>query len=323
MVGERSGSGRVSAGPILKWAGGKSQLLPVILPRLPERLRTYFEPFVGGGAVFFALSEARRFERAVISDRNPELVNLYRVVRDDVSSLADALAPHAAKATSPEWFYKVRALRPEALSPVERAARLLFLNRTCFNGLYRVNRKGEFNVPFGRYRSPRVLDRARLEAASRALRGVEIRCADFEEVASEAGPGDAVYFDPPYAPVSSTASFTSYHEDAFGPDAQVRLVDVYRRCCERGAVAVLSNSDCALTRQLYAPFEVEVVRASRAINSAPDRRGAVNELLVVGLGARARPRRGGVLSTRRSRLSRHGHPDHGSIRVNTGNSRSS
>lgn len=277
----------VPAGPFLKWAGGKKQLLPRILPRLPRRVRTYFEPFVGGGAVFFAMSEARRFDRAVISDKNPELVNLYRVVRDEVDALKTSLAPHAERATDPDWFYHVRAWVPEQLDPVERAARLLYLNRTCFNGLYRVNRKGAFNVPFGRYKNPKVLDEARLEAASRALRGVEIRCQDFAGVLDEVAAGDGVYFDPPYAPVSATASFNSYFAEGFGPDEQSRLVEVYRGCWQRGATAVLSNSDCGLTRELYTGLEVEVVRATRAINSAPDRRGAVTELLVFGPRARA------------------------------------
>lgn len=272
--------------PILKWAGGKKQLLPVIMPRLPARIRTYWEPFVGGGAVFFALAAERRFERAVISDKNPHLVNLYRVVRDDVDALKDSLRPHAERGTDSDWFYHVRSWKPEELDPVERAARLVYLNRTCFNGLYRVNRKGEFNVPFGKYKKPRVLDEARLDAASRALCGVEIRCQDFSVVAEEVMPGDAVYFDPPYAPVSSTASFNSYHSEAFGPETQARLVDVYRTCWARKAPAVMSNSDCELTRDLYRGLEVEVVRATRAINSAANRRGAVNELLAVGPRAR-------------------------------------
>lgn len=268
--------------PILKWAGGKKQLLPAILPRLPARIRTYYEPFVGGGAVFFALAAERRFERAVLSDRNAELVNLYRVVRDELDALCAALEPHQARATDATWFYAVRGWLPEELDPVEQAARMLFLNKTCFNGLYRVNRQGRFNAPFGRYERPRVLDRARLEAAHRALQGVDLRCADFADVALEAGREDAVYFDPPYAPVSRTASFESYQPGGFGAEAQARLVDVYRRCWSRGATAVLSNSHTALTRDLYRALDVQIVRASRAINSNPSRRGPVEELLVVG-----------------------------------------
>lgn len=255
----------------------------MILPRLPGKIRTYYEPFVGGGAVFFALAAERRFRRAVISDKNAELINLYCVVRDRLPELLSALEPHQAQATDETWFYHVRSWNPESLEPVQRAARILFLNRTCFNGLYRVNRKGEFNVPFGRYKNPKVLDRPRLEAASAALANVEVRCADFAEVAMQAGRGDAIYFDPPYVPVSATACFKHYHSESFGDDTQARLVDVYRRCVKRGASAVLSNSDCDTTRELYAGLSVDTVSASRAINSNPERRGAVSELLVVGV----------------------------------------
>lgn len=284
MAGPDSGGRRAQLpGPILKWAGGKTQLLPAILPALPERVKTYYEPFVGGGAVFFAMARARRFQRAVIADKNPEVINLYSVVRDQLADLKVALAPHAAKASNPDWFYHVRGWRPHDLSPADRAARILFLNRTCFNGLYRVNRKGEFNVPFGRYKNPRVLDEPRLDAASEVLQGVSIRCDDFAEVVKAARTGDAVYFDPPYAPVSPSASFNTYHAEAFGPEAQTRLVEVYRGCWQRGAVALLSNSDCSLTRELYRDLDVHTVQATRAINSASDRRGHINELLVLGV----------------------------------------
>lgn len=288
----RSESSTLSApAPVLKWAGGKKQLLPQILPRLPDRMRTYYEPFIGGGAVFFALAHARRFDRAVISDKNLELVNLYTVVRDDVEDLLQCLEPHADKATDSDWFYHVRSWAPTELEPAERAARLVYLNRTCFNGLYRVNRKGDFNVPFGRYKNPRVRDEPRLRAASEALQRVEIRGADFAEVAASARKGDGVYFDPPYVPVSATASFHAYHREAFGPAEHKRLVDVFRRCWRRGVVSVLSNSDCEMTRELYSALDVEVVRATRAINSAKDKRGRVNELLVVGPKRRANSRK--------------------------------
>ena len=245
-------------------------------------MRTYYEPFIGGGAVFFALAREGRFRRAVISDKNPDLVNLYTVVRDQLPQLVSNLEPLAERATDSDFFYEVRSRDVDTLDPVERAARLIFLNRTCFNGLYRVNRKGGFNVPFGKYKNPRVLDVPKLEAASRALHGVTILCADFSETVAGARTGDAVYFDPPYAPVSQTASFNSYHAEAFGELQQAKLVDTYRRCWARGAVAVMSNSDCEMTRRLYARLDVRVVRATRAINSAGARRGAVNELLVVG-----------------------------------------
>lgn len=270
------------AGPILKWAGGKTQLLDRILPRLPDSIRTYYEPFIGGGAVFFALANERRFRDAIISDANPALVELYTVLRDDVESLIEGLAEHAEHAKDPEYFYDVRAQDQSGLGPVERAARLVFLNKTCFNGLYRVNRKGHFNVPFGKYKNPRVLNAPLLRASSEALQGVTILESDFSHVAVHARRGDAVYFDPPYVPISATSSFNSYAKEPFGPDQQARLVEVYETVCRRGATAVLSNSDCDITRDLYADLEVETVYASRAINSVASKRGRITEVLVVG-----------------------------------------
>ena len=269
-------------GPFIKWAGGKSQLLDAILPRLPGRIRTYREPFVGGGAVFFALARQRRFERAVLSDQNADLIGVYRVVRDDVEALIEHLAALAPRAKDPDTFYALRAQKTRDLAAVEQAARFIFLNKTCFNGLYRVNRKGQFNVPFGRYRNPKVLDTELLRSCSRALASVELKVQDFEESAKNAGPGDAVYFDPPYVPVSPTASFTAYHRDPFGPDAHDRLARVAEACWRRGAHALVSNSDCPFTRKLYARSRVETVQAGRAINRDPTRRGPVTELLVVG-----------------------------------------
>ena len=278
-----------TAAPFLKWAGGKARLLPVILPRLPDQTRTYFEPFLGGGAVFFAMASAGRFRRAVLSDKNLDLVHTYSVVRDSLKDLVTCLKPHAANATDSDYFYSVRAQNPDALDPIERAARLIFLNRTCFNGLYRVNRKGEFNVPFGKYNNPKVIDEAKLQAASWALQKATIKCADFSDVARDAKRGDAVYLDPPYVPISATSSFSSYHLEAFGPKTQAKLLDVYKRCWMRGATAIMSNSDCDFTRELYRSVEVEVVRAARAINSVGSGRGQINELLVVGPRKKVKP----------------------------------
>lgn len=272
--------------PFLKWAGGKKQLLGDILPWFPERVRTYYEPFIGGGAVFFAMASQDRFDRAVIADANPHLVNAYRVVQRDVEGLIARLAEHANHATDSEYFYAVRAQVPEDLSEVERAARLIFLNKTCFNGLYRVNRKGQFNVPFGRYKKPKVLDETRLRTASALLHGVEILHSDFDDVARRAGRGDAIYFDPPYVPVSATSSFCSYAKSPFGPNEHERLTQAYEAACRRGAVAVLSNSDCEITRDLYSDLDVRTVNATRAINSVASRRGSVHEVLVVGLESR-------------------------------------
>lgn len=269
--------------PFLKWAGGKTQLLGEILPRLPAQIETYYEPFIGGGAVFFALAAEGRFARAVLSDRNVELIEAYTTVRDHVGALIAELSEHQRFATDSEYFYALRATPTETLSPIERSARLIFLNKTCFNGLYRVNRKGQFNVPFGRYVRPRVLREDALLAASRALQGVTLLVSDFGAAVAKAKAGDAVYFDPPYVPVSSSASFTAYHRSPFGPPEHQRLTQIYQNLQRRGVASLLSNSDTPETRSLYRNLEVETVRASRAINSKGGRRGAINELLVTGL----------------------------------------
>jgi DNA adenine methylase len=268
--------------PFLKWAGGKTQLLPEILPRLPEQMECYYEPFVGGGAVFFALAAQKRFKEAFLADRNPHLVEAYRVVKTRVADLIEALGEHQNRATDENYYYEIRSKEPEQLSPVERTARLIFLNKTCFNGLYRVNRKGRFNVPFGRYKNPRVLDEQRLRSASAALSRATIVVSDFEHSVASAGRDDGVYFDPPYVPLSMSSSFTSYFADPFGRDEHERLARVYGYLCRQGVPTVLSNSDCELTRELYRKFDVMTVNATRAINSVAAKRGAITEILVVG-----------------------------------------
>mgnify|MGYP001035666383 CR=1 FL=1 len=283
--------------PFLKWAGGKTKLLQHILPALPSRIDTYYEPFLGGGAVFFALAKEKRFRRAKLSDWNMELVDLYRSLRDDVEGVLQALEPWVDRVRDPEAFYALRARDPWQMCAAERAARFIFLNKTCFNGLYRVNRKGQFNVPFGRYARPKVRDPEKLRAAHRALQGVEIEQADFEVAVRDARRGDAIYLDPPYVPLSRTASFTSYTKSPFGPMEQERLANVVTAALHRGVSAVLSNSDCDETRALYRDLAFRVVPAPRAINRDATRRGSVDELMVVGLAAqapraasRARPR---------------------------------
>ncbi len=261
--------------PLLKWAGGKRQLAVTILSRLPARIDTYYEPFVGGGAVFFALAAEGRFRRAVLSDRNPDLVCVYRAVQENVESVIDALA--AMRHTEAE-YYRIREQRPR--SAARRAARIIYLNKTGYNGLYRVNRAGQFNVPFGRYENPRICDAENLRAVAGVLEQVEISVDDFASAARKARPGDAVYFDPPYMPVSKTASFASYHSEPFGLREHERLAELFGDIERRGVSAVLSNSDTPETRRLYEPFAHEFVRARRAINSNAGRRGAVNELLV-------------------------------------------
>ncbi len=266
--------------PFVKWVGGKGRLMAQLTPLLPagvERMR-HVEPFVGGGAVFFA----RQPERAVLCDINPDLVHVYRSIRDDVESVIRALQPLAAAGHAQETYYGVRERynSGEGRGKALRAAMFIYLNKTCFNGLHRVNRRGQFNVPAGRYKNPTILDGAGLRAASRALQHADIRCAGFEELLDAARPGDFVYFDPPYAPVSDTASFTSYARDGFGAEDQTRLRDVFRELDRRGAKLMLSNSDVPFIRELYEGFNISTIQAARAINSNALRRGKVSEVVV-------------------------------------------
>lgn len=267
--------------PFLKWAGGKRQLVAELEARvaLARPHGRYHEPFVGGGALFFHLYARKQLGRmkAWISDNNSRLIEAYQGVQHDVERVINLLKAHRAR-HSEAHYYAVRATVPE--DPVARAARIIYLNRTCFNGLYRENSKGLFNVPMGRYKNPAILDADNLRAVSAALRRSRIECRHFTAVLDHAEPGDFVYFDPPYHPVSRTANFTSYHQDAFGEDAQRSLADVYRRLDERGVKLLLSNSDTPLIRELYRHFNVEYVMANRMVNSNAEKRGKVSEILV-------------------------------------------
>ena len=266
------------AAPFLKWAGGKRQLLVHIEALLPERIDTYFEPFLGGAAVFFRLAAGGRFRRAVLADANPELVNCYQAIRDDVDAVIDALGEFRNNRAQ---YYRVRRRDPAKLSPTARAARLIYLNRCGYNGLYRVNSSGQFNVPFGRYRRPIICDEGRLRAASAALQNADLRCDDFANTLKRVGRHDFVYLDPPYVPLSPTASFTAYAKRVFGAADQQRLADALRAMGTRKVPALLSNSDCGTTRELYRGFDrIDRVPARRAINSVGERRGPVDELLV-------------------------------------------
>ncbi len=268
--------------PFLKWAGGKRQILPAILKRLPRRMGTFYEPFIGGGAVFLALASQRPrpFRRAVLADRNRQLVDLWSAVQQEVEAVVAALRELAKRPLDASNYYSLRDLDPSSMSRPQAAARLLYLNRTCYNGLYRVNRSGKFNVPYGRYRRPRILDADNLRAVSRALQHARVLHADFEGVVARARPGSVVYFDPPYAPISATARFTSYDAQPFGEAEQARLASLFRGLRGRGVYALLSNSRVPETEKLYRDLPRDVVTARRAINSRSDRRGPVEELLV-------------------------------------------
>lgn len=273
MLRSMQATNQVKAGPFLKWAGGKGRLLAQYQPLFPQQYARYFEPFVGAGAVFFHLQP----ENAQLSDVNPELVNAYQVIRDQVEDLIETLGTYQHDR---EFYYALRAQDPELLTPVERAARIIYLNKTCFNGLYRVNRRGQFNVPFGDYKNPRILDVAGLRAAHAALQGVGVTHQGFDAVLAEAKSGDFVYFDPPYHPLSPTASFTSYAADDFGPEDQIRLAAVFRRLDAKGVKLMLSNSDTPFIRDLYEGFHIQQVWAPRAINRDASKRKGVPEVVV-------------------------------------------
>ncbi len=271
------------AKPIVKWAGGKSKLLGPLRERVPTRVRTYAEPFAGGAALFFSLAgdPTRSFEHAILADQNEDLIACYRAVRDDVDGILAALAGYRH---DEDEYYRVRDLDPRGMTDAARGARLIFLNRTCFNGLWRVNASGKFNVPFGRYENPRIVDADGLRAASSALAGAKLLAADFSEVTRGLGAGDFVYFDPPYVPVSKSASFTAYARGGFGPADQERLLAELVRLRGEGAAAVLSNADTEVTRALYRDFAVHSVTSPRAINSKGGARGRVGELIVTSWG---------------------------------------
>jgi DNA adenine methylase len=272
------------AKPIVKWAGGKTKLLEALCQRAPTQIRTYAEPFAGGAALFFALEgdPSRTFERAVLADQNEDLIACYRAVRDDVESVIAGLSHFTH---DKDEYYRVRDQDPRAMTDAARGARLIFLNRTCFNGLWRVNKGGKFNVPFGRHTNPRIVDAEGLRAASKALARAELKLADFNEVTSTLGPGDFVYFDPPYVPLSKTASFTSYAQGGFGPADQERLVAELGRLKASGVAAMLSNADTEATRALYRDYAVHLATSPRSINSQASRRGPVGELIVTSWGS--------------------------------------
>jgi len=263
--------------PIVKWVGGKRQLMFELLNNKPKFYNRYFEPFIGGGALFFELQP----ENAYISDMNEELINLYSVVRDNVYELISDLNKHEV---SKEYFLEIRNLdrtdEYKNLSDVQRASRFIYLNRTCFNGLYRVNSQGQFNVPFGNYKNPRIVDENNLLNCSELLKNTEIKCADFSAILTKVKKGDFVYFDPPYVPLNETSSFTSYTKDGFDMDMQFKLREVCDELDSMGVMFMLSNSDTKFVNELYSNYEIKKVFASRAVNANAEGRGKITEVLV-------------------------------------------
>ncbi|HTL89615.1 MAG TPA: DNA adenine methylase [Leptolyngbya sp.] len=275
--------------PFIKWAGGKHQLISQYVSHFPQDYRNYYEPFVGGGAIFFHLQPAR----SVLIDINLELVNVYRCVRDRVEDLIDRLETHHQQ-HSPEHYYQIRAQLaisddwfyegthdPQSAILLERAARLIYLNKTCFNGLYRENSKGHFNVPIGSYKKPAIYDPEILRADAIALQSAQIEPGSFDQVLQHANSSeDFVYFDPPYYPISQTSSFTAYNRYSFSEDQQIQLRDVVTELRDRGVKVMLSNSDCPFVRELYKEFNIHTIYATRNINCNAEKRGKITEVLV-------------------------------------------
>lgn len=260
--------------PFLKWAGGKGQLISQYQPYFPTHYSTYYEPFLGGGAIFFHLQPCH----SLLMDINPELVNVFCCVRDRVDALVELLVQHRERHCA-EHYYQVRAQLEG--TELERAARLIYLNKTCFNGLYRENSKGQFNVPIGKYKNPAICDPTLLYAASEALRSTQIELQPFEAVLEYArSTSDFVYFDPPYYPISQTSRFTSYNRYSFSQADQIRLRNAFVELANRGVQVMLSNSDCPFIRELYQGFNIHTILATRAINSNIERRGKITELLI-------------------------------------------
>lgn len=267
-----------SAAPILKWAGGKRRLLKQYALHFPpvEQINHYYEPFIGSAAVFLHLQP----EHATLSDRNARLIEVYQTIQQDVEGVIDALQPHKNES---DYYYQIRAQVPETLTAVQRTARLIFLNKTCYNGLYRENRRGQFNVPFGRYNNPTICDKKRLRNVSCLLQSVELLAVDFDVAVADAQPGDFVYFDPPYVPLNKTSNFTEYDQHGFDESAHRRLASTVERLTDNGVNVMLSNSSADLVYALYdnGRYTLHEISARRNINSKANLRGPVKELLIL------------------------------------------
>jgi len=265
----------VAPKPFVKWAGSKRRLVPLIRELMPKQFNVYHEPFVGGGALFFNTLP----KHAELSDINAKLINTYFAIQKDVEAVIKALKPFRYDKA---MYLRIRERNFAQGSGIQRAAEFIYCNRTCFNGLYRENSSGQFNVPFGQYTNPIICDEPNLRAASYALKGVGLHVEPFEKVLGRAKKGDFVYFDPPYAPISDTSDFTGFSKEGFGDEDQKRLRDVALALKARGVAVVVSNSSADIIRKLYGrrEFTIREIKAARAINSVGDKRGAVTELLI-------------------------------------------
>lgn len=267
--------------PFTKWTGGKRQLLSVIKSLMPDNYNRYFEPFIGGGALFFDLAP----KTAYINDFNSELINCYQQIKDNPKELIDLLTRHQAN-NSKDYYLNLRSVdrdnRINEMSPMERAARIMYMLRVDFNGLYRVNSKNQFNVPYGRYKNPKIVDETLILAISDYLNknNIQILNCDFECAVKDVKSGDFVYFDPPYIPLSETSAFTSYTHEGFSYEEQVRLRDVFRKLDRKGAYVMLSNSSSPLVEELYKGFNIHKVDANRTNGAKSSSRGKISEIIV-------------------------------------------
>ncbi len=265
--------------PFLKWVGGKRQLMPIIRKHLPLKFNTYYEPFVGGGAVLFEIQP----QKAVINDFNQELINTYKIIKSNPIELIQDLKLHLNES---DYFYNIRALDRqeefENLSSLKKASRILYLNKTCYNGLYRVNNSGEFNSPFGKYKNPNIVNEITIKAVSKFLNENDITIinGDFEKAVEKAKKGDFVYFDPPYDPVSKSSNFTGYVQGGFNMFDQIRLRELCDKLNEKGVKFLLSNSSTSFILDQYSKYNISTVKANRSINSNASKRGEVNEVLI-------------------------------------------
>ncbi|MCD6426550.1 MAG: DNA adenine methylase [Caldisericaceae bacterium] len=292
MITENSVSSVSEAKPFVKWAGGKRQILHILIKNLPTeiyqgKIKVYAEPFVGGGALFFKLKSMFDFEKVILADKNKDLINAYTSVRDDVASLIKILKELEKRfyesKDRKEFYYAMREkFNNKRKFDIERAALFLFLNKTCFNGLYRVNSKGKFNVPFGRYKNPVICEEKNLMNASRLLSDTELIAGDFTLIEKEIGANTFVYLDPPYRPISETSSFTSYNSDSFDDKEQERLAKFVRKIDRKNVKFMLSNSYSkdGFFQKLYSGFDIKTIIVKRYISATIAGRTEVREILV-------------------------------------------
>jgi len=266
----------------VKWAGGKGQLLEQFEPLFPKKFKRYIEPFVGSGAVFFHIIQNFKPKEIILSDINEELINSYQIIKTDVERLIVELKQHKEYhlAEGKKYYLTIRATNPKDLPPLEMAARFIYLNKTCFNGLYRVNSKGGFNVPMGSYKNPDIVQEEKLRIVSKLLKNVTIKVMSFEKILNLAKQDDFIYFDPPYQPLKNKKSFTTYTKDAFLEEQQKLLEIVFGKLDKKGCFVMLSNSDTKFIKDLYAKYNIHFVKATRMINCNGDKRGKINEVVV-------------------------------------------